>query len=249
MSFLKQILKPFVEFDEDVQKKEEGKGNASPSPAQKPVERVQEIPLPYDESTHPLIDQERKEPLKTDTSSSAPSGILDRPLPEHVEYFEKLIEEANAKNPAFAGADYKEFMDNKLDIDDIADEPLKYRTAYSILKGSGLTKAKLIQTGHHYLDLIGRDLNNFQGAQGMKYRKEMGPKESEIEKKAKELQALQQKINQLKGEINSLTLEVNATRQQMNTIRSSFLLAGEMKQKRSLPSLRRSINTSTVRAV
>lgn len=232
MSFLKQILKPFVEFDEDIQKREEAKQNASPSPSQKPVERIQEIPLPYNESTHPLINEVKKEQSKADVIPTySPTGTLDKPLPEHVEYFEKLIDHANANNPAFTGADYKEFIENKLDIDDIADESLKYRTAYNILKGSGLTKAKLLQTGHQYLDLIGRDLNNFQGAQGMKYRKEIGPKEEEIEKKAIELQALQQKINQLKGDINSLTQEVNVAREKMNTARSSFLLAGEMKQK------------------
>ena len=231
MSFLKQILKPFVEFDEDIQKKDEEKGNASP-PSQQSPERVHDIPLPYNESTHPLIDAVKMEKSNVDVIPTySPTGTLDKPLPEHIEYFEKLIEHANANNPAFTGADYKEFIENKLDIDDITDEGIKYRTAYNILKGSGLTKAKLLQTGNLYVDLIGRDLNNFQGAQAMKYRKEIGPKEEEIEKKAGELKALLEKVNKLKGEINSLTQEVNVAREKMNTARSSFLLAGELKQK------------------
>lgn len=230
MSFLKQILKPFVEFDEDIQK-EEVKQNTSSSTSPKPIERLQEIPLPYDKASHPLIDAAQAKQVNTNiVPTYSPTGALDKPLPDHVQYFEKLIDQANASNPAFVGIDYKEFVDNKLDIDDIADEALKYRTAYNILKDSGLTKSKLLQTGQQYIDLIGRDLNNFQGAQSMKYRKEIGPKEDEIQKKATELQALQQKIIKLKGDINSLTAEVNAAREKMNTARSSFLLAGELKQ-------------------
>ena len=50
------------------------------------------------------------------------------------QYFERLIDEANVKNPFFQGADFKEFIDSKVDIDDISDEALKYRTAFNILK-------------------------------------------------------------------------------------------------------------------
>lgn len=237
MSFLKQILKPFVEFDEDLNKEKEAKDKTSP-PAS--MVRENKIPLPYDETSHPLIDEPEKKQLQADpVPTYAPSGTMDKPLPEHILYFEQLIDQANANNPVFSGADYKEFIDNKLDIDDIHDEALKYKTAYNILKGSGLTKTKLLETGQLYLELIGRDLNNFQGAQAMKYRKETGPKEEEIQKKAAELQALQQKITKLKNEINLLTRDVNVEREKLNTARSSFLLAGESKQNEIVEELKK----------
>jgi hypothetical protein len=77
----------------------------------------------------------------------SPSGTLIEPLPEHVQYFEKLIDDANRSQPYFQGTDFKEFVDSKLDIDDIQDEALKYRTAYNVLKSTGLSKEKLLATG------------------------------------------------------------------------------------------------------
>ncbi len=225
MSFLKQLLNPFVEFDEHK--------NQEP---QKPISRVTKAadkiaPAADENAHHPLINEN-----KTGASASAAiptfsqSGTITGPLPEHEKYFERLIDEANAKNPMFQGTDFKEFVDSKVDIDDITDEALKYKTAFNVLKSTGLTKEKLISTGQEYLNLIGRDLNSFQGAHALQYKKEVQHKESLIQKKAEELQTLTQRINTLKSEINNLTQDINLTKDKMNTTKNSFLLAGENKQ-------------------
>lgn len=159
------------------------------------------------------------------------SGTLIEPLPEHVQYFEKLIDEANRNHPPFQGTDYKEFVDSKVDIDDITDEVLKYKTAYNVLKSTGLTREKLLATGQEYINLVGRDMNAFQGAHSIRYRNEVQQKEALIRKKAEELQVLVQRMNALKTEINQLTQEINLTKDQLNTTKNSFLLAGENKQK------------------
>lgn len=234
MSFLKQLLNPFVEFEDD--KKNAGAKATkpvAPAPQARPVAPVP--PPPADEKPeHPLITGTTQQPpaaAPAPVPTYAPSGTLAGPLPEHVQYFEKLIDDANRQNPVFAGTDYKEFVDSKFDIDDITDEALKYRTAYNVLKSTGLTKEKLLSTGQEYLNLIGRDLNSFQGAHALQYAKEVRQKEATIQKKAEELQALTQRINALKGEINGLTQEINLTKDKLNTTKNSFLLAGENKQK------------------
>jgi hypothetical protein len=226
MSFLKQILNPFIEFDED-KKKEKAKAPLStsqipPTPASSPEEK----------SEHPLITGHKqvKDP-SIPIPAYSPSGVMTTPLPEHEQYFERLIDEANRNNPFLQGSDYKEFIDSKMDIDDITDEALKYRTALNILKSSGLTKEKLLSTGQEYIDLIGRDLNAFQSAQAHQYQNDIGQKEKVIQTKAEELQALTKKIQALKAEINQLTQEINLTREKFDTTRNSFLLAGEKKQK------------------
>ena len=161
----------------------------------------------------------------------SPSGTLIEPLAEHVLYFEKLIDDANLTNSLFQGTDYKEYVDSKMDIDDIQDEALKYRTAYNVLKSTGLTREKLLATGQEYINLIGRDMNAFQGAHVMKYRTEVGEKEKQVQKKAEELQALAQRMGALKAEINQLTRNIDLTKEKLNTTKNSFLLAGEQKQK------------------
>jgi cell division protein FtsB len=238
MSFLKQLLTPFVEFDENKKKEQAGGIKPAPSTPATPSPASPAVPPVDENAQHPLItgtnnpvnvplQAPQAQPLPT----YSPSGTLIGPLPEHEQYFEKLIEEANAKNPLFQGPDYKEFVDSKRDIDDIQDEALKYKTAYNILKNTGLTKEKLLSTGQEYLNLIGRDLNAFQSAHAGKYQKEVRQKEQLIQKKAEELQALTQRVNTLKAEINQLTQDINLTKDTLNTTKNSFLLAGENKQK------------------
>jgi hypothetical protein len=222
MSFLKQLLNTFVEFDED--KKEGLKKTADQAPA--PTGQS-----PDQMAHHPLITDNDNPNNLSQTLTYSPGGTITGPLPEHEQYFEKLIDEANAKNPFFHGTDFQEFIDSKVDIDDITDEALKYRTAFNILKSSGLTKEKLITTGEEYLNIIGRDLNTFQSAHAQQYKKEVGPSELLIQKKAEELQAITQTANALKKEINQLTQKINLTKDKLNTTKNSFLLAGEKKQK------------------
>ncbi|TKK69289.1 hypothetical protein FC093_08200 [Ilyomonas limi] len=234
MSFLKQLLTPFVEFDEDAKKKEAAKGNTPAAPAAQPAQPAAPATVPPagENAHHPLIDGESKTPdISNQIPTYSPSGTISKPLPEHQQYFEKLIDDANRTNPFFQGADFKEFVDSKLDIDDIQDEALKYKTAFNILKNSGLTKEKLLSTGQEYLNIIGRDMNAFQSAQALQYNKEVRPKEQLIQQKAEELQQLTLRINALKSEINAFTQDINLAKEKLSTTKNSFLLAGENKQK------------------
>lgn len=235
MSFLKQLLTPFVAFDEE-NKKEAPKTNAPVAPQPRPVAVTPLAPPPASAPApdvpvnHPLISDSPTTAAPAATPTYSPGGTIAGPLPEHEAYFEKLIDKANATNPIFQGTDFKEFVDSKVDIDDIADEGIRYRTAFNVLKSTGLTKEKLLSTGQEYLNIIGRDLNAFQAAHAQQYKKEVGQKELLIQKKADELQVLTQKINALKTDINQLTQEINLTKEKLNITKNSFLLAGENKQ-------------------
>lgn len=221
MSLLKQILSPFVEFEGDKKK-----------------EPVKETRPPVTPSYNAPIEENVQHPLFTGTNVTAfspkPTATAGtnttQVLPEHKQYFEKLIDEANAKNPLFQGTDYKEFIDSKTDIDDIIDEETKYKTAFNVLKRTGLSKSNLISTAQEYHNIIGRDLNAFQSAHTQQYQKEVKQREQLIQKKAEELQALSAKVNVLKKEISQLSQEMIETKDKLNLTKNSFLLAGENMQ-------------------
>ena len=243
MRFLKQLLKPFVEFDsnnqpttppQNVPPSLSASSIAPPNLATTPPALVPAAPLaqPDAPAEHPLITgKDKPTDITEQVPMYSPSGTLIEPLPEHVQYFERPIDEANRTQPYFQGTDYREFVESKVDIDDITDEALKYRMAYNVLKSTGLTKERLLTTGQEYLNLIGCDMNAFQSAHAQRYQKEVAQKESVIQKKVEELQQLAQRINQLKAEINQLTQETGVTRQKLDATKNSFLLAGERKQK------------------
>ena len=237
MSFLKQLLTPFVEFEDDSKQGPPKPNSPVPAPAAPPAPPAPPAFLPPvvaavpENAQHPLINAPASPITIPDhVPTYSAGGTITGPLPEHEQYFERLIDEANARNPLFQGTDYKEFVDSKLDIDDIQDEALKYQTAYNVLKSSGLTKEKLLSTGQEYLNLIGRDLNAFQSAHAQQYQKEVRPKEELLQKKAQELQTLTQRLTALKAEINQISQEITLTQDKMNTTKNSFLLAGERKQ-------------------
>jgi len=228
MSLLKQILSPFVEFEGD--KKKEAANEFKPVIMPPVNTSVPEI------AEHPLITGVNSNITSTNTNPPVPTQpIAPRsynvtPSLEHVRYFEKLIDDANATNAFFQGTDFKEFIDSKTDIDNISDEETRYKTAFNILKRTGLTKERLLATAQEYHNIIGRDLNAFQSAHMQKYQKEVKQREQLIQKKAEELRALSEKINALKNEISQLSGEMVDTKDKMNTARNSFLLAGENKQ-------------------
>ena len=221
MSLLKQILKPFVEFEEE-KVVEPPKRQVSPIVVPKPNPVVEE------NVEHPLITGGNIAPAPPQASS--PRGSATTLLPEHKQYFEKLIDDANATNPLFKGTDFKEFIDSKTDIDNITDEETRYKTAFNVLKRTGLTKEKLLTTAQEYHNIVGHDLNAFQSAHTQQYQKEVRQREQLIQKKAEELQALSQKINALKTEISQLSQEMTDVKDKLNQTKNSFLLAGERMQ-------------------
>jgi hypothetical protein len=147
MSFLKQLLTPFVAFDEEEKKAPPVQpaakpASAPPSPV-KPAAAPVPAPVVDVEAHHPLIDggnSGANTAAQTQMPVYSPGGTITVALPEHEQYFEKLIADANINNPMFQGTDFKEFVDSKVDIDDITDETIKYRTAFNVLKSTGLTK-------------------------------------------------------------------------------------------------------------
>jgi hypothetical protein len=232
MSLLKHILSPFVEFEDD-KKGAAATGNKPATGA--PPAPVQNKPLAAE--AKPVLGAEYQQPAVmpgTDAATPppvapAPGGPVT-PLPEHQTYFEKLIEEANVKNPLFEGTDYKEFIDSKTDIDAIQDEATRYRTAFSVLKRTGLTKERLLSTGQEYINIIGRALNSYQSAYAQQYGKDVKQKEDLIQKKAAEMQALNDKINALKGDMKKLSDEISLSKSKLERSKASFLAAGETKQ-------------------
>ncbi len=218
MSLLKQILSPFVEF-KDEKKKES-------LPETKPTV-IPDYSAPMEEiSKHPLINGTNVTAFSPSPATATGNNTI-KVLPEHKLYFEKLIDDANAKNPLFQGTDYKEFIDGKTDIDNITDEETKYKTAFNVLKRTGLTRDKLISTAQEYHNIIGRDLNAFQSAHSQQYQKEIKQREQLIQKKAEELQALSVKVNALKKEISQLSQEMVEIKDKLDLTKNSFLLAGE----------------------
>lgn len=215
MSILKNILGAFVEF-----KEEEKTESAEEIKLQSTQNQPETVAIPSAGNTNAT---------STLPASSSSGSAID--VSEYKKHFEDLIEEANTKNPLFAGTDFKEFIESKIDVEAISDEETKYKTAFNVLKRTGLTKEKLLSTGQEYINIINNDLKAFDNAFAQQYKSDVDQKEQLLQQKAQELQVLNQKISALNQEMKQMSQEVTQGKEKLNSNKNLFISAGEGKKK------------------
>ena len=212
MSFLKNILGTFIEFsdkvNQDVQETKDGKVK----------------------TTNTIL-QAVTNPADTSTGTFSSGDLQADAIAGYRKHFEEVIEEANASNPLFKGTDFKEFIDSKSDVEAIADEPTRYRTAFNVLKRTGLTKERLLATGKQYISVIDSDLKAFESVYAQQYKTNVEDKEKLLQQKAQDLQLLNEKMNNLQGEIKELSGQVMQGKEGLTGRKNAFLQAGENKKK------------------
>lgn len=218
MSILKNILGAFVEF------KDEETGSAKENKAQ--ISSAKKVRVDDDSTSSAAATANTA--LNSRTSSSAP---VINAAPEYKKHFEDLIEEANTKNPLFQGTDFKEFIESKTDVEAITDEETKYKTAFNVLKRTGLTKEKLVTTGREYINIIESDLKAFEDAYTQQYRSDVEKKEQLLQQKAQELQVLNEKISALNQDMKQMSQQIIQAKEKLTSNKNSFISTGESKKK------------------
>ncbi len=221
MSFLKSILSPFVEFKES-QNKETVK-TSSPNDGKSKLQWKN-----FKQSSSRSDSLQAADQVEVSMSRDANSTYSNNNYHQH---FEDLIQEANASNPLFQGTDFKEFVESKIDLQAIPDEESRYRTAFNVLKRTGLTKERLVNTGREYLKIVDEDLRGFSEAFAVQYKNEIEDKERLLRQKEQEHQALLQKLATLKQEISDISKQISNNKSHLTSNRNLFISAGEYKKK------------------
>lgn len=216
MGFLKNIVGAFVEFKDE--EKQESAKTSVPTEKKSPANNASASPVNTAAQSYTQI----------------PGSASN-----YQKHFEDLIEEANAKNPLFQGTDFKEFIESKADVEAIIDEGSRYRTAFNVLKRTGLTKEKLVSTGKEYLKIIEKDLKGFEDAFLQQYKNDVEQKEQLLQKKAEELQALNEKISALNQQMKQVSTEIIQSKERLNANKNSFIQAGENKKNEILTELQK----------
>jgi len=221
MSLFKNILKPFIQFS-DQDETEDGLKESKTQQKAAPAEKAQRL----------------KNSEYTEAVGTAPAATYksvggtqkQTALNDYHTYFENLIEEANEKNPLFQGTDFKEFIDSKIDVEAIADEATRYKTAFNVLKRTGLTKERLVTTGREYIKLIDQDLKGFADAYNQQYKADVEQREQLLQKKAEELQSLNDRISALNQDMKQLSQQITQNKEKLNGNKNAFLAAGQEKK-------------------
>jgi len=225
MSFLKNILKPFVDFNQQ----EENEGAMKESTLQQKTVIKEKVSIADNVENVSAVNTTTAT-APPYTPSQATNSSNSSASNDYNKYFENLIEEANAKIPMFQGTDFKEFIDSKIDVEAIADEDMRYKTAFNVLKRTGLTKEKLVTTGQEYIKLIDQDLKGFTDAYNQQYKADVETQEQLLQRKAEELQALNDKISALNQEMKQMSEQVVQNKEKLSSNKNAFISAGEEKK-------------------
>ncbi|WP_207514645.1 hypothetical protein [Longitalea luteola] len=118
-------------------------------------------------------------------------------------YFDKLFREANIPGP-----DYYEFSKMIEAMQAIADEQVRYVTAYAGLSVQGLDKQKLLSTATQYLQLLETDATNFHNSVDAALQEKVHERKRQLEEKEKRIQQLEQEISALQNELLTVQSEI-----------------------------------------
>ena len=151
--------------------------------------------------------------MRPGVDAGAGAGVDNR----YVEYFDKLLSEANIPGP-----DYYEFARMVAAMQLIPDESARYHAAFAGLQVQGLNKDKLLSTAAEYLRVLTADSDHFQKTLEAALQDKVRGKETEAEAKAQRIQALSQEIMQLQQQIGALQDEVRVNRDKLTGSGSSY---------------------------
>ena len=126
----------------------------------------------------------------------------------------KLLEAIGNNN--LEGFDYLEFKNTLTSIIHvIEDESTRYRTAFEMAKTMGASKDTLLESIHHYVEVLKKEESKFKGALE-------NQKQKQITSREEELKRLQDSVQEKESQIQKLTTEITDTRKKMDEKRAEL---------------------------
>lgn len=176
--------------------------DSQPTPSKDTPEETKETETKENRNTIPDTPATSVAP----TASAPPPVVVPSSVDEKMaEFLAKAIEEANLD-----GFDYFEFRDALAGMAAVPmPEQQKFKAVFATAKTMGLTQEKLVESIHHYLNVIGQKKNEFaQHVEGM-IAKEVTAREQLKLQKEQEVATLNEQIKQAQAKIVETQKEIH----------------------------------------
>jgi len=157
-----------------------------------------------EEKTPPETATGKKERVAPVPDSASPPAVQPMPAADHAafekfkNYFKELYDKANLPGP-----DFYEFSNMTEAMGSIIPDDVKYPSVFAGFGGT-LTKDKLLSSAGQYLDIIGKDVSEFEQSWQAAVKSKVEDRRTQIAHKAEEIQQLQEQIARLNNEIAEL---------------------------------------------
>lgn len=158
-------------------------------------------------------------PAVTNTvTSNAAAGTPDK----FKSYFDTLFKDSNLPGP-----DYYEFIKMVEAMSAIADEQVRYTTAFAGLSIQGISKKKLLDSAAQYLQVLESDAVSFQSTVGKALEDKVTARKKEIISKQDRIQQLTKEISKLTAELDILNNEVTENEEKINASTGNYKAASD----------------------
>jgi hypothetical protein len=171
--------------------------------------------------------------LKAEVNKHSTLMSLNQSPNEFTDFLNNVYQQGN-----FLGPDYQEYTDALKESESLAvDEKTKFVMIFGGFKAMGLTKAKLLETGRAYVELIEAQRNGFNDTVARELQNEVGSRKNkiedlensnaEIEKQMIAMNALKNenalRIDQLSKEAVSITDQFSSKKMAFNSAADDFI--------------------------
>lgn len=144
---------------------------------------------------------------------------------EFISFLNEVYQKGN-----FDGPDFQEFTDALKEVASLPmDEKTKFTTIFISFKVQGVTKARLVDTGTKYIDLINKQVADFNNEIETVMKSDVSTKQTQADKLTKENADLEQQMitltekkNRNSESIKALTNEINDQVISLNSKKTAF---------------------------
>lgn len=131
-------------------------------------------------------------------SNTAAPPADDKTAEKFRVYFKDLYDRSNMQGP-----DFYEFNNMTEAMGNVIADEVKYPSVFAGF-GGALTKDKLLSSARQYLEVVQKDVQDFESSYQQAVKNKVHDRKALIESKAKEIQKMQEKIAALNNEIIEL---------------------------------------------
>lgn len=153
-------------------------------------------------------------------------------------FLNSLLTAVEANN--LEGFDYLEYKQALQSLPKHLDEKTRFESAYAMAKTMGASHVKLIQSGKHYINILGKEQSKFLSAYNGKLKSARGTEqiknlEESVAQKKKQIEQLQKEIDTSEKKLDAKKNDVNKSVAKVELTKDKFLsaykvVAGQIEQ-------------------
>lgn len=143
------------------------------------------------------------------------TSTVNQPVKPQKKFTNILLKAIDSQD--LEGPDYLEFKSSLKSLEGvIAEEETRFKSSYAVLQNTGITKANLLSSGKHYLDVLENEKQKFEKTFQEQQSKQVKQKEQKIQQLKAGISKRKEQLKKLLAEIESMEKSMEISKKEIN---------------------------------